>query len=105
MRGVFPVLAALLLQGLVSAETPPFQNGTEATETTSLAAQITDGTSTTAVSQDDVSASEPTASAALRGSGGGGGNEQWCSTTTIVETCTVTETICGKHCPGKGQTT
>jgi hypothetical protein len=122
MRRVYVALVALAIQPLVSAQSPPFQNGTTPTETSSLDPTVTDDTFTSetsldasitddtftadtvttdsvsaTVSPDGVSAADETASAAARGGGGGGDN--YCHTKTVTEVCTVTSTVCGRHCP------
>ena len=102
MRGALMALAALSIQPLVSAQSPPFQNGTAPTETSSLDAQVTDdGVTAGTASTDSASTSEPTPSEALRG-GGGYNPDNTCHTTTVTEYCTVTSTVCGKEC---GKTT
>lgn len=105
MMRVLLALVALSTQRLVSAQSPPFQNGTAPTETSSPDAQVTDDPFTTETgSPYSTSTAEQTASAALKG-GGGGGGDNYCYTKTVTEYCTVTEKVCDKHCPGRGKTT
>jgi hypothetical protein len=105
MRGVLIALVVVSIQALVSAQSPPFQNGTTPTETSSLGTPVTDNTFTAAtVTPDSVSEAGQTVSAALKGGGDGGGDNS-CHTRTIIEICTVTSTVCGRHCPGEGKTT
>jgi len=98
MRRVLLGLVALSRLPLASAQSPPFQNGTAPTETSSLDAQVTDdGVTAGTVSTDSVSTSEPTPSEALRG-GGGYNPDKACHTRTVTEYCTVTTSVCRKDC-------
>lgn len=105
MRKVLVALVALAIGLPVSAQSAPFQNGTTPTETSSLDSPVTSDDTFTAetVSTDSVSAAEETVSAAFKG-GGGNCGDKYCSTKTVTETCTVTSTVCGKHCPGEKTT-
>lgn len=76
LRRLLWAFAALPLQPLVSAQEPPYTNGTETITTSSTAAETT-----------------PEAFAK--------GNN-YCSTKTVTETCYRTTTKCGDHCGGGG---
>lgn len=99
MRTVLLGLVVLSIQPRVFAQSPPFQNSTAETGTSSLGAQVTDDASTTESGSPYITPAAGQADAAAFKGGGQPGD--YCATLTKMEYCTVTESAC----PGQGQTT